>query len=153
MNESKQNSKLFFFVAEKVEDAVVPSQRKVSEYTLVNTIEGRRSDNNLLNEADFLFNAMCDSAALKKFLIKWQLDDKTLEFPVHLRNKCQVEGSQAVLKCLVNGKSPFNVRWYKGNNELFEGPKYFIRVCIITFYMVFSHARLPIDNLLIGYGR
>ena len=112
-----------------------PIERKVSEYTLVDNIQGRRSDQNMLNEADILLNAMCDSTALKKFIIKWKLDDKSLEFPVHLRNKCQVEGSQAVLKCLVNGIPPFKVRWYKGNNELFDGSKYFIRVSLLMCFI------------------
>ena len=130
---------IFIFYSDKVEDAVQPIERKVSEYTLDDNIKGRRSDQIMLNEADILLNAMCDSTALKKFIIKWKLDDKSLEFPVHLRNKCQVEGSQAVLKCLVNGIPPFKVRWYKGNNELFDGSKYFIRVsllmCLIFFLL------------------
>ena len=131
-------------LSDKAEDAVSHIERKVSEYSLVDTIRGRRADQNMLSEADILLNAMCDSSALKKFIIKWKLDDKSLGFPVHLRNKCQVEGSQAVLTCLVNGIPPFKVRWYKGNKEIFDGPKYFIRVCIvlwskIRFPMMFCH--------------
>lgn len=96
---------------------------------MVDTVKGRKAEQNLLNDTDALLNVMCDSAAIKKFLIKWKLDDKSLGFPVHLRNKCSVEGSQAVLGCLVNGIPPYTVRWYKGNQEIFDGPKYFIRVC------------------------
>ena len=82
----------------------------------------------MLNEADTLLNAMCDTDTFKKFLIKWKLNDQALGFIVHLRNKCVVESSQAVLSCLVNGIPPFKVRWYKDNKEIFDGGKYFLRV-------------------------
>ena len=88
-------------------------------------------DPSMLNEADILLNSICDTNAIQKFLIKWKLDDHTLGFPVHLRNKCAVESTQAVLTCLVNGSEPLTVRWYKDNREIFDGEKYFIRVRLL----------------------
>ena len=91
----------------------------------------------MFNEADVLVNSICDTNTIQKFLIKWKVDDQSLAFPVHLRNKCAVEGTQAVLSCLVSGAEPIHVRWFKDNREVFDGEKYFIRVskCHYIFFI------------------
>jgi hypothetical protein len=66
---------------------------------------------------------------MKKFIIKLQLDkDQTMCFPIHLKNKCAVEGSLTVLSCLMTGKHPADVRWYRNNIEIFDGFKYYLKV-------------------------
>ncbi|XP_053378005.1 muscle M-line assembly protein unc-89-like isoform X1 [Mercenaria mercenaria] len=101
------------------------------EYTLVDSIKSRKAlevYDRGFNEADILLSSISDTDTMKKFLIKWQNDrDQTLCFPIHLKNKCAVEGSLTVLSCLMQGKHPSDVRWYKNNIEIFDSFKYYIK--------------------------
>ncbi|KAL4227100.1 Vascular endothelial growth factor receptor 3 [Mactra antiquata] len=100
-----------------------------SSYSLVDTIRARNAIGyDQKNEADILLSSMCDSNAIQKFLLKWRNDnDDLLGFPIHLRSKCSVEGSQTVLSCLLTGKPYFDIRWYKDNQEIHDGFKYYLK--------------------------
>jgi len=81
------------------------------------------------NEADVLLSNFADTTALKKFLIKWQRQNSDmLEFAIHLKNRCAVEGCMTVMGCLINGQQPYTVKWFKGGDEIVESAKYFIDV-------------------------
>ncbi|XP_060599835.1 muscle M-line assembly protein unc-89-like isoform X2 [Ruditapes philippinarum] len=101
------------------------------EYALVDSIKSRKAleiNDRGFNEADVLLSSISDTDTMKKFLIKWQLDkDQNLCFPIHLKNKCAVEGSLTVLSCLMTGKHPADVRWYRNNIEIFDGFKYYLK--------------------------
>lgn len=85
-------------------------------------------------EADTLISSFADTTALKKFLIKWQKQNAdVLEFAIHLKNRCVVEGCTTVMGCLVNGLKPYTVKWYKGVDLLEESGKYFVNVRSVTF--------------------
>lgn len=102
------------------------------EYSLVDSIKSRKAVevyDRGFNEADILLSSISDTDTMKKFLIKWQLDkDQNLCFPIHLKNKCAVEGSLTVISCLMTGKHPADIRWYKNNIEIFDGFKYYLKV-------------------------
>lgn len=104
---------------------------RVHEYSLVDSIKGRKAldwGNRSWNDADLLISSFCETDIMKRFLIKWQNDDNgTLCFPIHLKSKCSVEGAPAVLSCLVKGRPPFDVRWYRNNAEVFDGFKYYLK--------------------------
>ncbi|XP_052214000.1 myosin light chain kinase, smooth muscle-like [Dreissena polymorpha] len=78
-------------------------------------------------DVDFLSHDMFDSVAIQTFLLKWRVDkDVPLHFPIHLKSRCAVEGSMTVMGCLVAGKPPYKVRWFKGATEIYESSKYYI---------------------------
>ena len=84
------------------------------------------------NEADTLLHRFCDTDAIRKFLIKWGIDDdQVLGFAVHLKSKCAVEGQSIGLHCLVKGEPPLRVRWYKDHKEIYDGGQYFLRVSLL----------------------
>lgn len=121
---------IFYLFSDPSGQMDVVRYSQVQEYSLVESIKSRKAlQDRGFNDADLLLSSICDTDTMKKFLIKWQSDqDQTLSFPIHLKNKCSVEGSSTILSCLMTGKHPFEFRWYRNHIELFDGFKYYMKV-------------------------
>lgn len=78
---------------------------------------------------EFYKNDFIDTSILKQ-LIGWEGEEK-LYFQVHLKNKCAVDGSHAILSCMVSGILPFKIRWLKDGTELEDTEKYYVKVGFI----------------------
>ncbi|KAL5015493.1 hypothetical protein ScPMuIL_009763 [Solemya velum] len=76
---------------------------------------------------EFYKNDFIDTSILKQ-LIGWEGEEK-LYFQVHLKNKCAVDGSHAILSCMVSGILPFKIRWLKDGTELEDTEKYYVKNC------------------------
>ncbi|XP_021370306.1 myosin light chain kinase, smooth muscle-like [Mizuhopecten yessoensis] len=67
--------------------------------------------------------------AILKLSAQWD-ETRSFFFREHLKSKCVVEGSSALLSCFISGIPPFFVQWYKDNAPLYANvyERYYIRL-------------------------
>ncbi|XP_052781966.1 muscle M-line assembly protein unc-89-like isoform X2 [Mya arenaria] len=110
-------------------NSVIPYNDIENAFPVTRLILEQRKESvtSLEREVELLSHDLCDTAAIQKFMLKWKVDrDTPLHFPIHLKSRCAVEGTMAVLSCLVAGEPPYKVRWLKGSTEIFESSTHYI---------------------------